>query len=99
MSKVIFEIKYAVREEKKEEYFSVIANLKDLISNHLNIQYLVLRNKKTDNTFFELFIFDNEEQFDAFEDNQSEEIKGIMNRLYDEFIENGSISYSTRYEL
>ncbi len=98
MSKVVFEIKYAVKQEKIDEYFSLISSLKDLIV-QLNIQYFVLRNKKSDNVFFELMIFENEEQFDNFEDNQSEEIKNIMNRLYDEFIENGSIVYSTRHEI
>jgi hypothetical protein len=99
MSKVIFEIKYAVKQEKIDDYYSVIASLKDFITNQLNIQYFVLRNKKPDNVFHELLIFENEEQFDTFEDNQSEEIKNIMNRLYDEFIEQGSIAYSTRYEI
>ncbi|MBN1633305.1 MAG: hypothetical protein JW917_03980 [Ignavibacteria bacterium] len=99
MSKVIFEIKYSVKGDKKDEYLSVVASLKESISNHFNIQYFVLRNKKPDNVFSELFIFEDEEQFDSFEDNQPEEIQNIMNRLYDEFIENGSISYITKYEI
>lgn len=99
MAKVIFEIKYAVKKEKVDEYFSAVSSLKELISNHFNIQYFVLRNKKNDNVFSELFIFDDEEQFDSFEDNQPDEIKEIMNRLYDELIENGSITYSTKYEI
>jgi len=99
MPKVVFEVRYKVKNNKKEEYFLLIGKLKELISNHFNNLYFVLKDSKDENLFYELFIFDSEEQFDAFEDNQPEEIAEIMNRLYDEFIEKGSIVYSTRNEL
>jgi hypothetical protein len=44
-------------------------------------------------------MYDSEEEFDAMEDNQSEETVQLTQRLFEDFIGDNKVSYLTKYEV
>lgn len=99
MSKIIFEINYNINPDRREEYLATIGELRRSINESSVKNYSVFENKKSPNNFSEIYICDNEEEFDAIEDNQSEETMELTQRLFDEFIKDNKVSYSTKYEV
>lgn len=99
MSKIIFEINYNIIPEKRKEYLSIINDLRKNISESGENNYSVYENKKNSNNFSEIYICENDEEFDALEDNQNEETIQITQRLFDEFIKDKKVVYTTKYEI
>jgi len=99
MSKIIFEINYSVFPEKRDEYLETIAELKSLIKEKTNSDYFVMENRKVSNNFSELYIFDSEEEFDNMEDNQDEKTSELIEKIFDEFVVNKKLNYSTKDEI
>lgn len=99
MSKIIFEINYNIYPEKRDDYLRTIADLKSSINENSNNSYSVYENKKTPNNFTELYICQNQEEFDAMEDNQSEQTIELTQKLFDDFIKDKKVSYTTMYEV
>lgn len=99
MSKIIFEINYTIYPEKREEYLKTIHELKESLKEASNSSYGVYENKKSANNFTEMYICNDEEEFDALEDNQSEETIQLTQRLFDEFIKDKKVQYTTKYEV
>lgn len=99
MAKILFEINYNIFPEKREEYINTINELKESQKETSNISYSVFESKKTSNNFTEIYICDNEEDLDSLEDNQSEKTMELTQRLFDEFIKDKKVSYTTKYEV
>jgi hypothetical protein len=99
MSKIIFEINYNVLPEKREEYLISIEELKTRIRENTSSEYFVLENRKLLNNFSELYIFDSEEDFDNMEDNQDEATSELIEKIFDEFIVNKKVNYTTKEEV
>lgn len=99
MPKIIFEINYNINPDKREEYLSTINDLKRSIGESSKNNYSVYENKKTPNNFTEMYVCENEEEFDAIEDNQSDETMQLTQKLFDDFIEDNKVSYTTKYEV
>ncbi len=99
MSKIIFEINYNIYPEKRDEYLNTISELRQNIIETTNSNYSVYENKKNPNNFTELYICENEEEFESMEDNQSDESVELTQKLFDDFIKDKKVSYSTKYEV
>ncbi|HSD64786.1 MAG TPA: hypothetical protein VLB50_13370 [Ignavibacteriaceae bacterium] len=98
MPKVIFNIQYEIPPEKKEEYLSVIKELKNLLTAEGLESYSVYETKGKSQHYQEQYIFNSVEAYEAFDDDQNERINILINKLNDMTIE-GSTKYTTLYEL
>lgn len=92
MSKVIFTIQYELKKDKKEEFLSVVNELKNLLNADGLDDYSVFRVKGKQNQYQEQYTFVSEEAFDFFDDNNDERINILINKLNDLTTE-----HSTRY--
>jgi len=92
MSKVIFTIQYELKEDKKEEFFSVVNELKNLLNADGLEDYSVFRVKGKQNQYQEQYTFESEDAFDSFDDDNDERINILVNKLNDLTTE-----HSTRY--
>ncbi len=98
MPKVIFNIQYEIPPDKKEEYLSVIKELKTLLNPEGLESYSVYETKGKNHLYQELYIFNSVEAYEAFDDDQSERINILINKLNDMTVD-GSTKYTTLYEL
>ncbi len=92
MSKVIFTIQYELKENKKEDFLSVVNELKNLLNANGLEDYSVFRVKGKQDQYQEQYTFESEEAFDAFDDNNDERINILINKLNDL-----TMKHSTRY--
>lgn len=99
MPKIIFEINYSIYPEKREAYLETIREIKNNINGSMDSSYSVFESKKNPNNFTEIFHCENEDEIDSIEDNQSEETKELISRLFDEYIQDKKVLYSTKYEV
>jgi hypothetical protein len=99
MPKILFEINYNVYPEMRDDYLETITELKSLIKEKTNSDYFVMENRKVSNNFSELYIFDSEEEFDNMEDNQDEKTSELIEKIFDEFVVNKKLNYSTKDEI
>lgn len=99
MAKIIFEINYNIHPEKRDEYLQTIGDLKRNIRETSASDYSVYENKKKSNNFTEIFICGSEEELDEIEDNQSEEAVELTQRLFEDFIKDKKVTYTTMYEI
>ncbi len=98
MKKVIFSIKYEILAEKKDEYLTVVKELKQLISSPGLESYTVFEHKSKKNLFEEVYVFESEESYENFDDNPSERVEKLVNKLTDMVIPQTTV-YSTLFEV
>ena len=98
MSKILFTIQYEVENSKREEYFSVVKELKNLLKADGLENYAVYEVKGKQNHFEEIYTFSSLEAYEAFDDNQSERISILLNKLND-LTKQNTTKYSTLTEV
>lgn len=98
MSKVIFSIRYHVFPERRQEYLDVVRELKNLVKAEGLESYSVYEQKNKPNNFEEVYLFNSEEAFENFDDNQDERIDLLMTKLSD-MIKEQSTQYTTLLEV
>ena len=98
MSKVIFSIRYHVFPERRQEYLDVVRELKNLVKAEGLGSYSVYEQKNKPNNFEEIYVFNSEEAFENFDDNQDERIDLLMTKLSD-MIKQQSTHYETLFEV
>ncbi len=98
MPKVIFTIEYEIPDDKKEDYVSLIKEMKSLLNSEGLENYSVYETKGKNHHYQEQYTFSSAEAYEAFDDDQSERINILINKLNDMTVE-GSTRYSTLYEL
>lgn len=98
MSKVIFSIRYNIFPEKRNEYLDIIRELKTLVKADGLESYSVYEQKNKPNNFEEVYIFQSEEAFENFDDNQDERIDILMTKLSD-LIKEQTTQYTTLIEV
>lgn len=99
MPKIIFEINYNIHPEKRNDYLQTMGELRKNITETAKSNYSVFENKKSRNNFSEIYICENEEEFDELEDNQSEVSVELTQKLFDDFIVDRKVTYTTKYEI
>lgn len=98
MGNVLFEINYNVKPEKREEFLNIINKLKSLYSNDSVMLYKVFEDNKINNNFTELFIFEDENKFEIFEDKQEDIISDLIRDMFDNIILDKKVKYSVKRE-
>ncbi len=98
MAKVIFTIQYELKQSKKDEYLTVIKELKSLLKADGLENYSVYEVKGKPSHFQEVYLFSSAEAYEAFDDDQNERINILINKLSDMTVEN-STKYTTLYEV
>lgn len=98
MGKVLFSIKYEIKPEKKDEYRMIIKELKNLIKSDKVSDYRVYEYYNKKNTFEEVYSFNSEEDFENWDDVQTERIELLMKKLGD-IIKEQTTEYHRLYEL
>ena len=83
MSKVVFAIKYEILEEKLDEYLDVMRELKNIVKAEGLESYRVFKVKSKKNYYQEIYLFENQEAYDNFDDDPDERIDLLMNKLSD----------------
>jgi hypothetical protein len=98
MAKVIFSVQYEISPGKKEEFYSVVKELKNLLKADGLENYSVYEVKGKPNNYQEIYTFSSSDAFDQFDDNQDERLNILITKLNDLTVEN-SIKYSTLHEV
>lgn len=98
MSKVIFSVQYEINPNKREDYLSVIRELKNLLKAEGLESYNVYEVKSKANHFQEIFTFNSLEAYEQFEDDQNERINILINKLSD-FTEGHTSKYTLLNEV
>ncbi len=83
MSKVVFAIKYEILEEKLDEYLDVMRELKNIVKAEGLESYRVFKVKSKKNYYEEIYLFENQEAYDNFDDDSDERVDLLMNKLSD----------------
>jgi hypothetical protein len=81
MGKVIFTISYEINPEKREEYIALTQSMKNHFQSVNGREYSIYEVKGKKNSFTELFIFKNLEEYNQLEDND-DSIFERQNEIY-----------------
>jgi len=98
MPKVIFSIQYEIEENKREEYLTIVRELKNLLKVDGLQDYSVYEVKGKPNQFEEIYSFTSTEAYENFDDNQNERISILLNKLTD-IVKENSTKYTTLNEI
>ncbi len=98
MAKVIFSIQYEIIPSNREDYLTVVRELKTLIKANGLLSYSVFEKKNKQNSFEEVYIFESDQAYEEFDDIQDERIDILMSKLSD-MIKDNSTKYTTLQEV
>ena len=98
MPKVILQISYEIKPEKREEYLALAAELKNHFSNEQKKNYTIFEQKGKRNFFIEEFICNSVEEYEALEDGTTESGEELVNRL-ETLLKDGKARYATLVEV
>lgn len=97
MGKVIFTISYDVQSEKRDEYLSLSQVMKEHFKNTNGRQYSIFEQKGKKNSFSEVFVFDNIEEYNQLEDHD-ERMTDLVQKL-ESLLVDGRMKYTTLIEV
>jgi L-rhamnose mutarotase len=97
MSKIIFTISYEINPEKREEYLTLSRQMKEHLSGASGRNYAIYEQKGKKNSFTEIFICANKDEYDQIED-QDDTTSQLVQKL-ETFLANGKMKYTTLVEL
>ncbi len=98
MSKVIFSIRYDIYPEKREDYLTVIKELKSLVKGDGLESYSVYEVKGKPNCFEEMYVYESKEAWENADDIDNERIDILMTKVSD-MIKDKSTHYTTLFEV
>lgn len=96
---ILFEIKYTIIDNKREEYLTLLAKIKEYYKKDGVERYMAFEDEKKKNEFTEIFIFSNESDFEKFEEGATEEINEMLSKLVSEMVVDRKIKYRTKKEV
>lgn len=99
MGKILFQINYDVHPDKRDDYLASIKELESYIKSNTNHNYMVVEDKNKKNNFTEVYILNDEAEFDGLEDEMDDTIYGLTTKILSQFVVNGKTKYSTFYEI
>jgi antibiotic biosynthesis monooxygenase (ABM) superfamily enzyme len=94
MPRVILQISYEIKPDKREEYLALARELKNHFVVEQKKQYSLYEQKGKKNYFVEQFVCDSMEEFEALEDNMTENSEKLIDRL-ETLLKDGKAKYST----
>jgi L-rhamnose mutarotase len=98
MPKVILQISYEIKPEKREEYLALAAELKHQFADEQKKNYAIYEQKGKKNFFVEEFVCDSVEEYEALEDGTTESGEELVNRL-ETLLKDGKARYATLVEV
>ena len=96
---ILFEIKYTIKESKREDYLNLLAKIKEYYKKDGVERYMAFEDEKKKNDFTEILLFASESDFEKFEDGATEEINDMLSKLVSEMVEDKKIRYRTKKEV
>ncbi|MEK7249300.1 MAG: hypothetical protein AAB209_02650 [Bacteroidota bacterium] len=98
MPRVMFTISYGIKPEQRENYLSLISEIKNHMVNVGKKNYSVFEVMGKKNQFAEVYFFNSEEEFDALDDNQDEQTQELLSKL-EGVIDDGGMKYTSTVEV
>ena len=98
MPKVILQISYDIRSEKRDEYLALAAEMKRQFAVEQKKNYTIYEQKGKKNSFVEEFVCDSIEDYEALEDGMTESGEDLINRL-ETMLKDGKARYATLVEI
>lgn len=96
MSKVIFQVSYEIKSEKRDAFLKLSGQLRrEMLASGLN--YGIYQLTGAERSFAEVFICESAEEFDALEDKFSDSVQVLIDKLADMI--DGKMRYATLNEL
>ncbi|MGB9696422.1 MAG: hypothetical protein ACP5P3_04295 [Ignavibacteria bacterium] len=99
MPRILFEVNYNIYPEKRSDYFVLIDELRQEMKADGIENYYIFEDKKRKNNFSEVTIFKTEEDFEKFDDNQSEKLSELTARLMEKYVVDKKVYYSIKFEV
>ena len=99
MAKIVFQISYEIIPEKREEYLDTIKQLQEHLNGNAGKKYLVLEDKNRSNHFTEIYICENEEEYENLENETDELTFNLTNKVFANFIIDRKANYTTLYQV
>jgi hypothetical protein len=97
MPKVLLQISYDIDPEKREQYLTLVKEMREHFRQTRKKHYSVYE-QKGKNSFVEEFICGSLEEYDALEDDLDEKSEDMVNRL-EGILKEGKAKYSTLTEI
>lgn len=97
MSKILFQISYDIHPEKRDEYLVDAKALESYITSHTDHNYMVVEDKNKKNSFSEVYVLNNEAEFEGLEDEMDDTIYGLTTKILSQYVVGGKTKYSTFY--
>lgn len=97
MPRVMFTISYSVKPDKREQYISLVGEMKRHLTALGKLNYSVFEAKGKKNLFTEIFITNSMEEFDSLEDNLDEKAQELISTL-EGFVDDAGMKYNTIVE-
>ncbi|MBI3586344.1 MAG: hypothetical protein HY088_04350 [Ignavibacteriales bacterium] len=97
MPKVILQISYDIDPAKREDYVSLMNEIKSHFTQARKKDYSVYEQKGKKNSFVEQFVCNSLEEFDNLEDDLDDKSEELVNRL-EELLGGGKAKYTTLVE-
>jgi len=98
MPKVILQISYEIKPEKREEYLSLSKELKNHFAVERKKNYQIFEVKGRKDSFVEEFVCSSMEEYEALEDDMNESSETLVNRL-ETLLKDGKAKYTTLIEV
>jgi L-rhamnose mutarotase len=93
----MFTISYGIKPETREQYLSLVGEMKQHLTALGKHNYSVFEAKGKKNVFTEVFITNSLEEFDGLEDNLDEKTQELISTL-EGFVDDGGMKYNTIVE-
>ncbi len=98
MPRVILQISYDIRPEKRDEYLKLMEEMKSHFTGVRKKDYAVFEVKGRTQSFVEQFVCSSMEEYEALEDDLDEKSEELVNTL-EEFLADGKAKYFTLMEV
>ena len=98
MAKVLLSIRYEIESSRRDEYLSVIRELKSVLKTDGLESYSVFEVKGKPNNFEEIYTYSSEQAYEEADDSDNEIINILIDKITEMSVDN-STKYTTLYEL
>jgi hypothetical protein len=98
MPKVILQISYEIKSEKREEYLALANQLKHHFVVEQKKDYSIFEQKGKKNFFVEEFVCNSVEEYETLEDGMTENSEALVNKLAT-LLKDGKAKYATLIEV
>jgi hypothetical protein len=98
MSKVILQISYEIKPDKRDDYLALATELKNHFAGEQKKNYTIFEQKGKKIFFVEEFVCNSVEEYEALEDGMTESGEELVNRL-ETYLKEGKARYATLLEV